>query len=286
MDVSQNPILSKLDCSGNEIPQLDVMNNPQLTLLDCSSNQIGSLNLSKNTLLTTVNCSSNQLQGLIVRNNVALVDLNCSNNQLTVLDVTKNTELEKLNCSNNNLSTLDLRQNTKLTSLDCSGNESLIGTINVTTTFTVNNVTKPILAELIDTDGNRHYCVGDYYHENDNKGIVFIIDNNFGTSGKSISSTSVLKTAKELSQYSKEEFRDIFLKIQSIKDEINISIKKIGGEILSGEYSMYSIADYYADLEGDWRYKVYKIKMDTGATFVDIIVPAKTLERTLDIYNF
>lgn len=217
LDVSQNPILSTLDCSGNEIPQLDVMNNPQLTSLDCSSNQIGSLNLSKNTLLTTVNCSSNQLQSLIVRNNVALVDLNCSNNQLTVLDVTKNTELEKLNCSNNNLSTLDLRQNTKLTSLDCSGNENLV-VINIMTNWNPNNISivKYPKTQLIDDENKRHYCIGDYWEENNIYAIVYRINDDFGYTGNVVyqgtpgeRDTSVLQDIRSVQSIIAKSWKDL-----------------------------------------------------------------------------
>lgn len=95
------PELENLDCSENQLTQLDVSNNPNLILLDCERNLLTSLNVSKNTVLDALVCGSNKLDELDVSENPALKELYCSNNQLTSLNVSKNTELDTLDCSGN-----------------------------------------------------------------------------------------------------------------------------------------------------------------------------------------
>ena len=60
--------LLELDCSGNQLSQLDVSNNVHLTALDCSDNQLTGLDLSQNSNLTILRCYNNQLLTLDVKN--------------------------------------------------------------------------------------------------------------------------------------------------------------------------------------------------------------------------
>lgn len=57
--------------------------------LDCSSNQLTNLDVSHNTALKRLNCESNQLTGLNISGCTALKELNCSLNKLTSLDISK-----------------------------------------------------------------------------------------------------------------------------------------------------------------------------------------------------
>jgi Leucine-rich repeat (LRR) protein len=142
--------LTYLDCSWNQIANIDVSNNSALTYLDCSENAqlfpFGSLNvngltgltyldcsengglitldISTNTALTYLDCSGNgyALASLDVSNNSALTYLDCSFNHLTSLDVSNNTSLIQLNCKWNELTNLDVSNNTVLTILDCDIN--------------------------------------------------------------------------------------------------------------------------------------------------------------------
>lgn len=126
LDVSKNPKLKRLVCYENKLTSLDVSGNTSLTELHCYTNQLTSLDLSKNTALTKLDCALNPLTSLDVSNNTALTYLDCNYNQLTSLDLSQNTALTKLGCHDNQLTSLDLSKNTALDTLDCSGNKRQI----------------------------------------------------------------------------------------------------------------------------------------------------------------
>ena len=111
--------ITYLDCSGNQLTNLDVSNNTALTYLNCEDNQLINLDVSKNTALTGLSCNNNPLIGLDVSKNTALGTLYCGNNQLTSLDVSNNIAVEILECSNNQLTSLDVSKNTKMRTLFC-----------------------------------------------------------------------------------------------------------------------------------------------------------------------
>jgi len=92
-----------LDIFDNQLTSLDVSNNPVLTLLECYSNQLTSLDVSNNPALTRLECGNNQLTSLDVRSNPALETLSSVGNQLTDLDVRNgnNTDLWFFNASSN-----------------------------------------------------------------------------------------------------------------------------------------------------------------------------------------
>ena len=112
--------LTGLDCSYNQLTELDVSRNTELTALRCGYNQLTELDVSRNTKLMDFRCDSNELTSLDVSRNTALTDLFCDSNELTSLDVSRNTALTALYCDRNPLTTLDLSQNTALMDLGCS----------------------------------------------------------------------------------------------------------------------------------------------------------------------
>ena len=112
--------LTYLNCSDNQLTELDVSENKALKELDCALNQLKELDVSKNTALTELCCSRNPLRKLDVRDNTALTELCCNGNQLTELDVSKNTELKVLQFFENQLTSMDV-ENTKLDPDDCYG---------------------------------------------------------------------------------------------------------------------------------------------------------------------
>jgi len=114
--------LTELDCSGNNLSELDLSKNIALKTLKCLYNNISYLDVSNSTELTKLYCRQNYLSELDISNNTALTYLDCSNNKLSVLDISNNTVLTELNCSNNKLSVLDISNNTVLTELNCSIN--------------------------------------------------------------------------------------------------------------------------------------------------------------------
>ncbi|MBS6776928.1 MAG: S-layer homology domain-containing protein [Butyricicoccus pullicaecorum] len=72
-----------------------------LTSLDCSYQDLTELDLSRNTGLTSVLCYGNQLTELDLSANTQLIELDCSSNEITHLDVSSNHNLEKLSCYHN-----------------------------------------------------------------------------------------------------------------------------------------------------------------------------------------
>ena len=134
MDVSEKEIkslkgieyftaLRTLNCSDNELTELDISGNTALDTLDCSYNELTSLDLSVNKALTELSCDDNKLTSLDISVNKALTELDCGDNKLTSLDISKNTALRSLDCYDNELTSLDISKNTALRSLDCGFNE-------------------------------------------------------------------------------------------------------------------------------------------------------------------
>ena len=134
MDVSEKEIkslkgieyftaLRTLNCSDNELTELDISGNTALDTLDCSYNELTALDVSKNTALTYLSCDDNKLTALDISKNTALTSLSCDDNKLTALDISKNTALTRLYCGFNELTSLDISKNTALTYLYCGFNE-------------------------------------------------------------------------------------------------------------------------------------------------------------------
>jgi len=114
--------LTELDCSSNNLSELDLSKNIALKTLECLYNNISYLDVSNSTELTKLDCKENDLSELDISNNTALTYLDCNNNKLSVLDISNNTALTYLDCKQNNLSELDISNNTVLTELNCSIN--------------------------------------------------------------------------------------------------------------------------------------------------------------------
>lgn len=123
------PELENLDCSENQLTQLDVSKNPKLKRLVCYENKLTSLDVSGNTSLTELHCYTNQLTSLNLGENANLDMLNCVVNRLTSLDLSGNANLTRLSCSSNLLTSLDVSNNPNLILLDCERN--LLTSLNV-----------------------------------------------------------------------------------------------------------------------------------------------------------
>lgn len=123
LDLSKNTDLKVLYCGGNPLKSLDVSKYASLEWLNCRRLQLTSLNVSNNKALKELDCGDNALTSLNVSNNTVLEGLSCDENQLTSLDLSKNTTLKSLYCEDNKLSSLDLSRNTSLNSLNCSINQ-------------------------------------------------------------------------------------------------------------------------------------------------------------------
>ena len=119
IDVSKNTALIEFDCGANNLTTLDVSMLTELELLRCGYNQLINLDVSANRKLHTLECNNNLLTVLGLSNNINLETLLSHTNQLTSLDVSKNTELSILYCGQNLLETLDVSTNMKLNNLYC-----------------------------------------------------------------------------------------------------------------------------------------------------------------------
>lgn len=116
LDVKNSKWLKELDCSKNELTELDVdvAHKPNLVRVECQNNELTSLILGENQMLEKLNCAHNQLPQLNLNNMSALKELNCAHNQLTVLDVSSSPNLTKLWLKNNHLTSLNLDNNNNL----------------------------------------------------------------------------------------------------------------------------------------------------------------------------
>ena len=139
LDLSNNTKLVTLNCSYNQLTELDVTSCPLLEDLACSGNQISNLDVSKNMQLVYLGCHSNMIDTLNVGNLTKLRALYCADNKLSKLDVTQNTQLQQLSCGTNLLSEIDISHNrilwelridyTDIDTVDVSNNPFLNETI-------------------------------------------------------------------------------------------------------------------------------------------------------------
>ena len=109
IDVTQNILLEKLICVGNQITEIDISNNINLDLINIWNNQLNSLDVSQNTQLTYLDFFSNQVSSIDLSNNPLIQILYCDENLLTSLNISSILTLEELYCQNNQLTTLNIK---------------------------------------------------------------------------------------------------------------------------------------------------------------------------------
>ncbi len=112
-----------IDCSNNNIQNLDLSQNTALKGLWCKSNRLNALNLNNNTALTALFCGFNSISNLDLSQNLDLVNITCNDNRLTHLIVGNNASLVSITCSGNYLQTLNLSNCPSLNSVIASGNQ-------------------------------------------------------------------------------------------------------------------------------------------------------------------
>ena len=123
LDVSRNTALVGLHCGHNQVTALNLSENSVLTWLACEENVLTSLDTSQNTQLTELYCGGNRLGSLNFEANRALAMLVCGENFLTSLAIASNPALTHLDCSQNRLTSLDVSKNANLSELQCGGNQ-------------------------------------------------------------------------------------------------------------------------------------------------------------------
>jgi Leucine-rich repeat (LRR) protein len=126
LDVSKNLNLKYFDCSFNKLSSLDITKNEKLIQLHCLKNQLNRLDVSRNFTLELLSCSYNNLTSLNISQNFKLHILDCKFNQISSLDVSKNKELfDFLYCNNNKLTSLNIKNGVKTSSINFTNNPEL-----------------------------------------------------------------------------------------------------------------------------------------------------------------
>lgn len=129
IDVSKNMFLLQLECGRNQLTSIDISSNKMIYGLGCSNNQLKSINVSKSTNLEVLLCNGNKIERLDVSHCPKLRELGVVDCELKELDVTNNPNLEKLYCTGNKIKELDLSKNSKMKNLYCK--QPLFRRINI-----------------------------------------------------------------------------------------------------------------------------------------------------------
>jgi gliding motility-associated-like protein len=123
LNVSKNTNLTELYCSNNQLSYLDVTKLPNLIRLWCFNNELLNLDASKNLNLISLRCENNQITNLNTSNLIDLYVFTCEQNQIASLNISDSTILNRLQCGNNLLTSLDVSSNTNLSFLSCENNQ-------------------------------------------------------------------------------------------------------------------------------------------------------------------
>ncbi|SFZ90192.1 gliding motility-associated C-terminal domain-containing protein [Flaviramulus basaltis] len=123
LNITKNTFLTELYFFENLITFIDVSFLTDLKILWCYNNLLPELNVTKNLNLISLVCGNNLLKVLDVSNNLALVVLTLENNEVSTIDITKNSILNRLQCGKNLLTFLDISKNLNLSYLSCEENK-------------------------------------------------------------------------------------------------------------------------------------------------------------------
>lgn len=92
-----------LNCSGNQVQELDLSNTFSLKKFDCSNNRIDTLTFPYSKSLNNFNCSHNNLRHINFSSYKNLTKLDCSYNKLKKLSIIDTPSIIEVNCSNNEI---------------------------------------------------------------------------------------------------------------------------------------------------------------------------------------
>lgn len=116
--ILDNPKLTTLTCSKNELSDLNLSSCPELDYLHCAYNHFHELDLSHTPSLTILNCSGNVIDSLDVSVVPGLKDLNIWQTNISSIDLSACPDLEGFSCYDCPITSIDLSGNSKLTNLD------------------------------------------------------------------------------------------------------------------------------------------------------------------------
>jgi hypothetical protein len=115
--------LPELNCSANELTELDLAGLNYLKALDCNINKLTKLDLTGLKGLESVTCNRNSMTEIKVNGLSKLEDLGCGSNQISTIDFTGLSSLKALYCDNNQFKTLDVTSLSTLELLWCYSNQ-------------------------------------------------------------------------------------------------------------------------------------------------------------------
>lgn len=133
--------VSSVDVSGKNICDLSGIEYfIGINSLECSENELKNLDISQNKQLLFINCSGNQLEKINLTTNEMLMYIYCNNNRLTEIDISSCKNLRWLYCNDNRIKQIDITQNPYLYVIHCHGNymsefveDGIIGISNANT---------------------------------------------------------------------------------------------------------------------------------------------------------
>jgi hypothetical protein len=123
LDLSSNTNIKLVNCSINNLMDININNCVEIQALICSDNALTEIDLSENTSLITLNIAQNELSSLDMSANISLMYLYCAENGLTDINVSDLYVLDVIACQNNGLVYLDLSTNISLTQCFCQFNQ-------------------------------------------------------------------------------------------------------------------------------------------------------------------
>lgn len=99
----------EMDCSGQGIASLyEIGDFTNLSKLNCSNNNLVQLDLERNRSLTELRCSDNELAALSIDGLRSLTLIDCDNNRLVRIDLHSAVNLQRLEAEENRFTTIDL----------------------------------------------------------------------------------------------------------------------------------------------------------------------------------
>ncbi|MDC0204477.1 M4 family metallopeptidase [Flavobacteriales bacterium] len=266
--------LQYLDCSNNNLTDLNVSHNTPLLNLKCFGNQLTSLNVSNNTLLDYLSVKDNDLLRLDITHNSFLTFLDCSDNKLNNLFLANNSQIYWIACENNKLLSLDVSSLSSLVTLTCQGN--LLTSLDLRNgncmNFVSQNPTTPHYSPALDTRNNPNLtCINvDFLNAVSN----WTTQQGFYLDAQQYYDMSCLATEIEENEVEIINTLDIFpnpsrdmFNIRFISEKINtidIRIYNIIGEIVYAEHLEYFSGEYFKEINlSNYSKSFYFLNIET-----------------------
>ena len=121
--------ITSLNCSYNNLTELDVSKNTKLEIIDCRLCYLEKITLF-NPNLTELYCSNNYLTGLDLSGSPKLKVLECQKNvSIKDLNITGCNDIEYLSCFRNNIDSIDIKNNMNLSKAYNQGDQGGVGLV-------------------------------------------------------------------------------------------------------------------------------------------------------------